>query len=318
MRVERVDGLIDIVNVVFLLRFTLTTRCGVDYGVEFGVSVVAHAPFCDQISMSFSQLLRSRSQSSSGTPSAKKVKVEKPKDDLRHVGLPSQAKHILREAKAHIGTPEAPKRSASLKSAMKEIRSGRYGQEPNAAVVRSRASAMLSDPTTEALWSAYEKNEWGGLNDSSSEWAVSTAYRMLGDVFVLAWMKQESTTVTGGGTGSVCPDSLFQAVTGGPRLAVRLWDPKHGFTQGQLSPAGILARAALLAAAAHAPVTEARGEVVSARPLQLGRGGGVGGGGGRQVNPRGCNYCRVIHKLKEHGHFEAQCPRKAAELPKIP
>ena len=125
VRVERVDGLIDIVNVVFLLRFTLTTRCGVDYGVEFGVSVVAHAPFCDQISMSFSQLLRSRSQSSSGTPSAKKVKVEKPKDDLRHVGLPSQAKHILREAKAHIGTPEAPKRSASLKSAMKEIRSGR-------------------------------------------------------------------------------------------------------------------------------------------------------------------------------------------------
>ena len=207
---------------------------------------------------------------------------------------------------------------------MKEIRSGRYGQEPNASVVRARASAMLADPTTEALWTSYEKDAWGGLNETSSEWAVSTAYRMLGDVFVLAWLKQESTTVTGAGSGSVCPDSLFQAVTGGPRLAVRLWDPKRGFSQGQLSPAGILARAALLAAhAAQAPVTEARGEGVGARPLQLGRGGGVGGGRGgggggggvRQVNPRGCNFCKVMHKLRECGHFEAQCPRKAAEVP---
>ena len=272
--------------------------------------------------MSFSKLLRSRTQSASDTPAGKKPKVDKPKDDLRHVGLPSQAKHILREASAHIGTPEAPRRSAWLKSAMKEIRSGRYGQEPNASDVRSRASAMLADPTTEALWTAYERDEWGGLNDSSSEWAVATAYRMLGDVFVLAWLKQESTTVTGAGTGKVCPDSLFQAVTGGPRLAVRLWDPKNGFSQGQLSPAGILARAALLAAhATPAVVTEARGEGVDARPLQLGRGGGAGGGrggggGGMQVNPRGCNFCRVMHKLKECGHFETQCPRKAAEMPK--
>ena len=129
--------------------------------------------------------------------------------------------------------------------------------------------------------------------------------------------------MTGSGTANVCPDSLFQAVTGGPRLAVRLWDPKHGFSQGQLSPAGILTRAALLAAhVAPAPVMEARGEGVGARP-QLGRGGGAsggrggggGGGGGRQVNPRGCNYCRVMHKLKECGHFEANCPRKAAEVP---
>ena len=43
------------------------------------------------------------------------------------------------------------------------------------------AYRMLADPTTESLWTAYEKDEWGGLNDTS-EWAVATAYRMLGDV----------------------------------------------------------------------------------------------------------------------------------------
>ena len=131
-----------------------------------------------------SRLLRNREEDSqSPAKKAKKTKAEKeskPKDDLRHSGLPSQAKHVLREAYKQIGTPEAPRRGHALRSSMKEIRAGRYGQEPHTGVIRSRASAMLADSTTESLWTAYEASEWGGLNDASSEWAVRTAYRLLG------------------------------------------------------------------------------------------------------------------------------------------
>ena len=119
-------------------------------------------------------------------PDSKKAKKEV--DELKHSGLSAAAKTILKAAKKAMGTAKVPCRSEEMRATMANLRAGRYGSQPGAAIIEQRVLAMLGEPTMHALFTEFETDEFGGLTTESKPWQIAAAWRLLGDIFVLHWV----------------------------------------------------------------------------------------------------------------------------------
>lgn len=247
---------------------------------------------------------KQRGSSSDGRPS--KV-AKKEMDEWKHSGLPAGAKNLLKKARKHMGTAECPCRSEDIKATMDDLRAGRYGVEPGAAIIKQRVVAMLADTQTNLVWNAFTSNEHGGLDSGSAPWQVSAAWQVLGDIFVMFWAVRQGATQAS--TVALDFDAIYQAVTAvDPSDAVTMWDGKS-FVNGAPSPATRLVRAA--AAAAVVAAKSAEVVVLPTGPLlrepRGGRGGGPVGGPRPFIN-RGCNYCRSQRKVVDLTHDANTCP----------
>ena len=236
-------------------------------------------------------------------------KAKKEVDELKHSGLSAAAKTILKAAKKAMGTAKVPCRSEEMRATMANLRAGRYGSQPGAAIVEQRVLAMLGEPTMHALFTEFETDEFGGLTTESKPWQIAAAWRLLGDIFVLHWVIVRGATQAG--FASLDLDALFQAVTGeDTTTAQSLWDGKQ-FVNGAASPVTLLVRAALAAAARD--VASPRQDVQAPRG---GRGAWVPRGGGQLRTPykRCCQYCRVQLGVVDDSHEQATCPKFAAVI----
>ena len=99
---------------------------------------------------------------------------------------------------------------------------------------------MLSDPQMIAIWNAFLVDVNGGLTRESQTYTITAAWHFLGDIFVLFWATQLSTTQAGIATRDL--DAVFWAVVAvDPSDALNLWDGK-AFVNGAPSPVSVRSR----------------------------------------------------------------------------
>ena len=249
---------------------------------------------------------RSPSRRSDDAP-AKKAKKEV--DEFKNSHLAAGAKLVMKSARKEMGSHAVPCRSAALLATMKDLRAGRYGGEPMASIIKERVAAIFGDHQMNAMFEQYEEDEFGGLTSDSAAWQISAAWRLLGDVFVIHWVR--TLAATQAGVVSIDFDSTYQAVVGhDATVALSLWDGK-AFTNGAASPVTVLVRAAAtkMTVPLKMEVTGGRGGSGDVRGS-----GGRGGRGGGQPYKRICNYCKVKYGVIDESHLAAACPRHKADF----
>ena len=257
---------------------------------------------------------RNRSEPDKVTTSSKKRNSSANEDDekiakrlkkqLKDFNLAGPAIAILTVSRKMIGSATAPKRDAALLKVMQDVKAGRFMSAPDEQWMRAHTASAFADPVWNGQFEEFLKDPEGGLATNSSEHHKVSAFHVLAEVFCWYWAVESGRGASEKAT--LCPDSLFQAITNEAPTAARLWSTSTGmFLGGKPSPIGYKAGTQSMKPANVQPGTAAQTDKTGSglpRPTFVPR-----------LRQSPCSYCRVMRRVVDLSHQEKTCPFWLAE-----